>query len=47
MNEDWDIKEAGSTDWKPKDSSTICDLRDWTIAHSVQWDGVSNYNSCV
>ena len=47
MEEDWTIKEAGSTDWKPKDSSTICDLRDWTIAHSVQWDGVSNYNSCV
>ena len=45
--QDWTIKEAGSTDWKPKDSSTICDLRDWTIAHSVQWDGVSNYNSCV
>ena len=47
MSSDWTIKAAGSTDWKPKDSSTICDLRDWTIAHSVQWDGVSNYNSCV
>tara|TARA_B100001059_G_scaffold83476_1_gene81545 strand:- start:2143 stop:2526 length:384 start_codon:yes stop_codon:yes gene_type:complete len=45
MLQDWDI--SGSSDWKPKDSSTICDLRDWTIAHSVQWDGISNYNSCV
>ena len=39
--------KLNTSDWKPKDSSTICDLRDWTIAHSVQWDGVSNYNSCV
>lgn len=46
MSSDWTNK-SGTSDWKPKDSSTICDLRDWTIAHSVQWDGVSNYNSCV
>ena len=46
MEEDWTNK-SGTSDWKPNDSSTICDLRDWTIAHSVQWDGVSNYNSCV
>jgi hypothetical protein len=47
MNSHWTVNAEVSTDWKPKDSSTICDLRDWTIAHSVQWDGVSNYNSCV
>lgn len=30
----------------PLDSATVCDKKAWANKYNVNWDGVSNYNSC-
>ena len=37
---------ADGTDYKPKESATVCDKKAWANDNKVSWDGVSNYNSC-
>ena len=37
---------ADGTDYKPKESATVCDKKAWANENKVYWDGVSNYNSC-
>jgi hypothetical protein len=41
-----DIWEADGSDYKPKESATVCDKKAWANENKVHWDGVSNYNSC-
>jgi hypothetical protein len=42
-NQVWD---ADGTNYKPKESATVCDKKAWANENKVHWDGVSNYNSC-
>ena len=40
------IWDTDGTDFKPKESATVCDKKAWANENKVHWDGVSNYNSC-
>ena len=41
-----DIWETDGSNYKPKESATVCDKKAWANENKVHWDGVSNYNSC-
>jgi hypothetical protein len=32
--------------WTANGKSTICQQKSWSNNYGIQWDGVSNYNSC-
>jgi len=42
-----DIWEKVDSDYKIKDSASICDKKKWANNNVIIWDGVSNYNQCV
>ena len=44
---DNDIWEKVGSDYKIKDSASICDKKEWANKNVIIWDGISNYNQCV
>ena len=42
-----DIWEKIGSDYKIKDSASICDKKKWANDNVIIWDGISNYNQCV
>jgi hypothetical protein len=32
--------------WASNGKTKLCNQKDWANRYNIQWDGVSNYNSC-